>query len=104
MIQSTSSGLFCQPGAFYIDPWQPVERAVITHAHSDHASPGSKSYLCAAPGETVLRRRLPDAHVETLKYGETITIGDTRVSLHPAGHILGSSQVRIEHKGEVWVA
>ena len=103
MIRSTPQGLLCEAGGFHIDPWQPVDRAVITHAHSDHASPGSKSYLCAAPGEQVLRRRLPDAHVETLPYGESIAIGDTRVSFHPAGHILGSAQVRVEHRGEVWV-
>ena len=103
MIRSTPQGLLCEAGGFHIDPWQPVDRAVITHAHSDHASPGSKSYLCAAPGEQVLRRRLPDAHVETLPYGESIAIGDTRVSFHPAGHILGSAQIRVEHRGEVWV-
>src|SRR6266545_3122232 len=103
MIASTSFGLFCDAGSFYIDPWQPVERAVVTHAHSDHASPGSKAYLCAAPGERVMRRRLPDARIETLPYGESIAIGDTRVSFHPAGHILGSSQIRVEHRGEVWV-
>src|SRR4051812_4601006 len=103
MITATASGLYCEAGGFHIDPWRPVDRAVVTHAHSDHASPGSKSYLCAAPGERVLRRRLPDAHVETLPYGEPIAIGETRVSFHPAGHILGSSQVRVEHRGEVWV-
>lgn len=103
MIQSTVSGLFCAPGNFHIDPWQPVERALVTHAHSDHASPGSRAYLCAAPGAQVLRRRLPDARVETLPYGERVAIGDTRVSFHPAGHILGSSQIRVEHNGEVWV-
>jgi putative mRNA 3-end processing factor len=103
MISPSPSGLFCEAGGFHIDPWRPVERAVITHAHSDHASAGSRSYLCAAPGERVLRRRLPDAHVETLPYGDTIAIGDTRVSFHPAGHILGSAQVRVEHRGDVWV-
>lgn len=103
MIASTPSGLFCAAGDFYIDPWQPVARAVITHAHSDHASPGSESYLCAAPGEHVLRRRLPGARIETLPYGASVDIGGTRVSFHPAGHILGSSQVRVEHRGEVWV-
>lgn len=103
MIVSTPSGLFCEAGNFHIDPWQPVERAVVTHAHSDHASPGSQSYLCAAPGEQLLRRRLPGAHVETLPYGEPLAIGDTRVSFHPAGHILGSAQVRVEHRGEIWV-
>ena len=91
MIASSPSGLFCSAGAFHIDPWAPVERAVITHAHSDHASPGSGSYLCAAPGAALLRRLLPDARVETLQYGEQLTIGDARVSFHPAGHILGSS-------------
>jgi putative mRNA 3-end processing factor len=103
MIGSTSSGLFCEAGNFHIDPWAPVERAVITHAHSDHASPGSASYLCAEPGAPVLQRRLPDARIETLPYGEAIAIGDTRVSFHPAGHILGSAQIRVEHRGEVWV-
>jgi putative mRNA 3-end processing factor len=103
MITSTPPGLFCEAGGFHIDPWQPVDRAVVTHAHGDHASAGSASYLCAAPGERVLRRRLPGARIETLAYGESIAIGDTRVSFHPAGHILGSAQVRVEHRGEVWV-
>lgn len=103
MISSTPSGLFCEAGNFFIDPWEPVERALVTHAHGDHARPGSASYLCAAPGETVLRRRIPDGIVQTLPYGEPLTIGDARVSFHPAGHILGSAQIRIEHRGEVWV-
>jgi putative mRNA 3-end processing factor len=103
VIAQTSAGLYCEAGGFHIDPWLPVERAVITHAHSDHARPGSGGYLCAAPGRTVLQRRLPDARIETLPYGQSVTIGDARVSLHPAGHILGSAQVRIDHRGEVWV-
>jgi putative mRNA 3-end processing factor len=80
-----------------------VDRAILTHAHSDHASPGSRAYLCAAPGEHILKRRLPDAHIDTAEYGAPIGIGDTRVSFHPAGHILGSAQIRIESRGEVWV-
>jgi putative mRNA 3-end processing factor len=103
MIAATASGLFCAAGNFHIDPWRPVDRAVITHAHSDHASPGSAAYLCATAGAALLRRRLPGAHVETLEYGERVSINGTRVSFHPAGHILGSSQVRVEHEGEVWV-
>jgi putative mRNA 3-end processing factor len=103
MIRSTSSGLFCEAGNFFIDPWVPVDRAVVTHAHSDHASPGSASYLCAEPGARILQRRLPDARIETLPYAGTIAIGDARVSFHPAGHILGSAQIRVEHRGEVWV-
>ena len=103
MIASTASGLFCEAGGFYVDPWQPVDRAVVTHAHSDHASPGSRRYLCAEPAAPVMRRRLPDAAIETLPYGEPTTIGGVTVSFHPAGHILGSAQVRLEHRGEVWV-
>jgi putative mRNA 3-end processing factor len=103
MIVSTSSGLFCGAGGFHVDPWRPVERAVITHAHSDHACAGSRAYLCAAGGEAVLRRRLPDAVIEAVPYGARLAIGDTYVSFHPAGHILGSAQVRVEHRGEVWV-
>ena len=103
MISETSRGLFCDGGGFYIDPWQPVDRALITHAHADHASAGSKAYLCAAPGANILRRRLPDAAIETIGYGAPVTIGDVRVSFHPAGHILGSAQNRLERGGEVWV-
>jgi putative mRNA 3-end processing factor len=103
LITDTPRGLFCEAGNFYIDPWQPVERALITHAHSDHARPGSDAYLCAAPGAAVLRHRLPEATVETVAYGETVSIDDVRVSFHPAGHILGSAQIRVEYDGEVWV-
>ena len=103
MIVETPRGLFCESGDFYIDPWQPVDRALITHAHADHASAGSMNYLCAAPGAHVLRRRLPDARVESIEYGVPLTIGGVRVSFHPAGHILGSAQIRLERAGEVWV-
>lgn len=103
MIAETAAGLYCEAGGFYVDPWLPVERAIITHAHSDHARAGCGSYLCAEPGRAVLGRRLPDAHIETLPYGQPLTIGDVRVSFHPAGHILGSAQIRVEHRGEIWV-
>ncbi len=104
LVVATPRGLYCAAGDFYIDPWQPVERAVITHAHSDHLRAGSSVYHLARPGESVARIRLPkDAIVVALEYGEQNTFNSTRVSLHPAGHILGSSQVRIEHDGCVWV-
>src|SRR6185312_7024557 len=104
LIESTPRGLYCAAGDFYIDPWQPVERAVITHAHSDHARPGSAKYLCAAPGLPVLRARLgEEAAIEALPYGAAIARNGVKVSLHPAGHVLGSAQVRIESGGEVWV-
>lgn len=98
-------GLYCPPGDFYIDPWRPVDRAVITHAHADHARMGHTRYLAAAPGEGVLRSRLgTDIALQRLAYGEAIDLGGVRLSLHPAGHVLGSAQVRIEHRGQVWVA
>jgi putative mRNA 3-end processing factor len=104
MITDTPLGLFCEPGGFYIDPWQPVARAVITHAHGDHARPGSAAYLCSPDCAPLLRRRLPDAVIEVQPWGQPISIGDVRISFHPAGHILGSAQVRLERNGDVWVA
>ena len=104
LIRPTSSGLYCEAGDFYVDPWRPVERAVITHAHGDHARPGHAHYLCARRGLPVLRTRMgPEANIEAIAYGETRELGGVKVSLHPAGHVLGSSQVRVEHRGEVWV-
>lgn len=104
LIQPTESGLFCERGGFHIDPWKPVERAVITHAHSDHARMGSRSYLCEASGAGVLRARMgTDANIQTAKYGEVIDINGVRVSLHPAGHLLGSSQIRVECEGRITV-
>jgi putative mRNA 3-end processing factor len=96
-------GLYCPPGEFYIDPWRPVERAVITHAHGDHARTGHTAYLAARAGQHVLTRRLGDIRLQAIDYGEPVRIGATTVSLHPAGHVLGSAQVRIEHAGRVWV-
>jgi putative mRNA 3-end processing factor len=96
-------GLYCPPGDFYIDPWRPVDRAVLTHAHGDHARPGSAKYLAALDGAAVLRKRLGDVSLELVAYASPIDMHGVRVSLHPAGHVLGSAQVRIEHGGEVWV-
>jgi putative mRNA 3-end processing factor len=103
VLVETAAGLYCEAGGFHVDPWLPVERAVITHAHSDHARPGSSAYLCAEPGRTLLQRRLPDASIEAVPYRHPLTLGSVRVSFHPAGHVLGSAQIRIEHRGEVWV-
>jgi putative mRNA 3-end processing factor len=104
LLQLTDSGLYCAEGDFYIDPWQPVGRAVVTHGHADHTYPGSRRYLSAADGLHVLRQRLgPDAQITTLSLGETLQINGVNLSLHGAGHILGSAQVRLERGGEVWV-
>ncbi|UXC38369.1 ligase-associated DNA damage response exonuclease [Cupriavidus gilardii] len=104
LVVARPEGLYCPPGDFHIDPWRPVARAVITHAHSDHARAGSGHYLCAAPGRGVLLSRLPDIHLDSLDYGQAILHNGVRISLHPAGHVLGSAQVRLEHRGQVWVA
>jgi putative mRNA 3-end processing factor len=104
LLQLTDRGLYCPAGDFHVDPWQDVDRAVITHAHADHARPGSHHYLTSRDGETVLRLRMgAEASIRALGYGETVVLGDVRVSLHPAGHILGSVQVRIEQQGQIWV-
>jgi putative mRNA 3-end processing factor len=104
MVVVRKEGLYCVPGGFYIDPWRPVERAVITHAHGDHARYGHGKYLTAASGVHVLRSRLGDINVDGLEYGETVVHNGVTISLHPAGHVLGSAQVRMEYQGEVWVA
>lgn len=104
LLQLTPNGLYCPVGDFYVDPWQPVERAVITHAHADHARWGCKRYLLAQPGLQVTRLRLgPDAHLASQPYGERRQINGVSLSFHPAGHILGSAQVRLEYEGQVWV-
>ena len=97
-------GLYCVDGRFHVDPWDAVPRAVITHAHGDHARRGSAAYLCSETCAPLLARRFGDeAPIETLAYGQRLRIGEVTVSLHPAGHVLGSSQVRIEGRGGVWV-
>jgi putative mRNA 3-end processing factor len=104
LLVERPEGLYCPPGDFYIDPWRPVDRAVVTHAHADHARWGHRHYLAAAPAAGVLRARLGAITLDTLAYGQTIDHFGVRVSLHPAGHVLGSAQVRLEHGGRVWVA
>lgn len=105
LVTWTPKGLYCSAGDFYIDPHRAVDVAIITHAHSDHARRGHKKYICVDCGEGLLRTRIgKNIHVKTYKYGEVFWIGRVKVSLHSAGHILGSAQVRLECDGEVWVA
>jgi putative mRNA 3-end processing factor len=104
MLIETPLGLYCPDGDFHIDPWGAVPRAVITHAHGDHARPGSAAYLCSDATAPLLRRRFGgEASIETLPYGRPLMLGATTVSLHPAGHVLGSAQIRIEGREGVWV-
>lgn len=104
LLQLRPEGLYCEAGDFFLDPWRPVERAVISHGHSDHARWGHKTYLCASTCAPILRARLgQDLNLQTLEYGEKVQLNGVTLSLHPAGHLLGSAQIRVEHGGEVWV-
>ncbi len=104
LIEPSDRGLYCAAGDFHIDPWRPVDRTIVTHAHADHATAGCQRYLCSDPGKPVLAQRVQaDARIEGLVYGETTSINGVTVSLHPAGHLLGSAQVRVEHAGRVEV-
>ncbi|MFK7971297.1 MAG: ligase-associated DNA damage response exonuclease [Bacteroidia bacterium] len=105
LLAFNNKGIYCEAGDFYIDPWKAVDRAVITHGHSDHAKRGMKSYLAHRDSEPILRLRLgKNIQLETVAYDEPVMINGVKVSLHPAGHIIGSAQVRVEYKGEIWVA
>jgi putative mRNA 3-end processing factor len=104
LVVAGDRGLYCAAGDFYIDPWRPVDRAVVTHAHADHATAGCERYLCSNIGVEVLRPRVhPGARIEGLAYGGSTTINGVKVSLYPAGHLLGSAQVRVQHGGRVEV-
>ncbi len=105
VLTFTERGIYCPAGDFYIDPWQPVSRALITHGHADHAYADMGQYLATVSAAPVIQHRLgPDAKIERLSYGEERQIGGAKVSFHPAGHVPGSAQIRVEVKGEVWVA
>lgn len=104
ILELKDSGLTCSLGGFTIDPFRPVKKALITHGHGDHARGGSGEYFAVRSAEPILRKRLGhDIQLTTFDYGEVFRMGDVDVSFHPAGHILGSAQVRIEYQGEVWV-
>ena len=105
LLSWTEAGLYCEAGGFHIDPHRPVAKAVITHAHSDHARRGSQCYWCTETSVPLLRVRLgQNIQVEGVPYRKTIRFGSVEVSFHSAGHILGSAQIRLEHLGQVWVA
>jgi putative mRNA 3-end processing factor len=105
LLSFTDLGIYCSIGGFYIDPWSAVDRAVITHAHSDHARWGSRHYLAHRDSEPILRLRLgQDINLQTISYHEHLYINGVKLTFYPAGHIIGSAQVRVEYQGEIWVA
>ena len=99
LVVARPQGLYCPPGDFYIDPWRPVSHALITHAHGDHLRAGHAHYLTAEPGRQVVQARVGDVALDTLPYGEHLVQRVVTVSIQPAGHVLGSAQVRLEHGG-----
>ncbi len=104
LIHATDTGLVCEAGSFVIDPWKPTPTALITHAHADHARPVADVYYASESSVPLLKRRLgEDKDIRGVSFGQMLTIGDTQVSFHPAGHVLGSAQIRVEHNNEVWV-
>ena len=105
LLTFDETGIYCPQADVYIDPWKPVKKALITHGHADHSRWGMDSYLCTDVAKPVIQYRLgADAKVESVPFGKPVTINGVKFSFHPAGHIIGSAQIRVEYKGEVWVA
>jgi putative mRNA 3-end processing factor len=104
LLRFDSKGIYCPQADVYIDPWQPVNKALITHAHSDHAKVGSAAYLCHRDSVALLQLRLgQDISVQGIEYNTPVVMNGVTISFHPAGHIIGSAQIRLEYKGEIWV-
>jgi putative mRNA 3-end processing factor len=103
VLRFTDRGIYCPAGDFFIDPWRPVARALITHGHADHARPGHDAYLCTTAAAPVLRHRLGKIRLDSIGYGVARRIGAATVSFHPAGHVPGSAQIRVESSGQIWV-
>lgn len=104
LVKFTKKGIYCIPGKFYLDPWFPVEYAIISHGHADHARWGNKHYLCHNDSKAILKHRIgQDISIESLGYNEPKTINGVQVSFFPAGHIIGSAQIRLAYKGYVVV-
>lgn len=103
LLEFTDQGIYCSAAKVYLDPWKPVDRAIISHGHSDHSRWGHKQYITHHSNVPIISHRLGDIQVSGKEWGETFTINNVKFSLLPAGHIIGSSQIRVEHKGEVWV-
>ncbi|MBP2833227.1 ligase-associated DNA damage response exonuclease [Aquimarina sp. U1-2] len=103
LLVFNENGIYCEAAGVYLDPWRPVDKAIITHGHADHSRWGHKKYITHVSNVPIIKHRLGDINVSGRTYGETFTINNVTFSFHPAGHIIGSSQIRVEYKGEVWV-
>ena len=103
LLHFNAKGIYCQQADVYLDPWKPVKKAIITHGHADHSRWGHLQYITHHTNVPIIKHRLGDIQVAGVNWGETFMVNGVKFSLHPAGHIIGSSQVRVEYKGEVWV-
>ncbi|WP_421813511.1 ligase-associated DNA damage response exonuclease [Flagellimonas sp.] len=103
LLQFTPKGIYCEQADVYLDPWKPVNKAIISHGHADHSRWGHNKYISHHKNIPIVKHRLGDVNISGKDWGETFTINNVKFSLHPAGHIVGSSQIRVEHNGEVWV-
>jgi putative mRNA 3-end processing factor len=103
LLEFTNKGIYCAAAKVYLDPWKPVQNAIISHGHADHSRWGHKQYITHHKNVPIISHRLGDIQVTGKEWGETFSINNVKFSLHPAGHIIGSSQIRVEHKGEIWV-
>ncbi|MBZ9778042.1 ligase-associated DNA damage response exonuclease [Psychroflexus sp. CAK8W] len=103
LLAFNQNGIYCAAADVYLDPWRKVDKAIISHGHADHSRWGNKKYITHHDNIPIMKHRLGDIDVDGKAYGETFTINNVKFSLHPAGHVIGSSQIRVEHKGEVWV-
>lgn len=103
LLQFTDKGIYCSAAKVYLDPWKPVDKAIITHGHADHSRFGHKSYITHHRNVPIIKHRLGPINASGVEWGETFIINNVKFSLHPAGHIIGSSQVKVEHQGEIWV-
>lgn len=103
LLVFNQKGIYCEAADVYLDPWKPVKKAIISHGHADHSRWGHQQYITHHTNVPIIKHRLGDISVTGKAWNETFTINGVKFSLHPAGHIVGSSQIRVEHKGEVWV-
>ncbi|NYJ26703.1 ligase-associated DNA damage response exonuclease [Allomuricauda sp. ARW1Y1] len=103
LLQFTPKGIYCEQADVYLDPWRPVDKAIISHGHADHSRWGHQKYITHHKNVPIVQHRLGDVNIYGKDWGETFSLNNVKFSLHPAGHIVGSSQIRVEHKGEVWV-
>jgi len=103
LLAFNQNGIYCAKADVYLDPWRKVDKAIISHGHADHSRWGNKKYITHHDNIPIMKHRLGEIDVMGKAYGESFTINNVKFSLHPAGHVIGSSQIRVEHQGEVWV-